>query len=408
VSALPQLLQLSPNSRIVMMTAYQTVDSIVSAMKSGAVDYLVKPLHPDMILQAIDKYSALSLSSLHKPPIPSPLLERGGKKESEKKEIRFVAHSALMKNVLAVADKFASSDWVVLLLGESGTGKELLAQYIHQKSRRHSAPFVVVDCASIPESLFESELFGYEKGAFTGADTAKIGRLELANGGTLFLDEIGNVPMTLQSKLLRFIQEHTLFRLGSKTALKLDIRLITATNENLQQLILNGKFREDLYYRLSALPIHLPPLRNRPKEEKEYLVHHFLKDNQARLGKPALRVSEPVLHAIMEYPWPGNIRELENALYSASLLCDGDVLEITHLPVSIQSYFEHKKEESFKISESSDKSLRKILEKVEKEKILSVLQQTQGNKKKAADILDMDYKNLLSKIKKYSKEKGQN
>lgn len=407
VSALPMLLKICPSSRIIMMTAYQTVDSVVSAMKSGAVDYLVKPLNPQMILQVIEKYGLSGTVSW----ITKGIVERTTTIKASDKRHRFlnqtfVAHSPLMKNLLSVADKFAQNDGVILLLGESGTGKELLAHYIHQKSSRSRNPFVVVDCASIPESLFESELFGYEKGAFTGADTAKIGRLELAKGGTLFLDEIGNVPLNLQAKLLRFIQDHTISRLGGKSSIQLDLRLITATNENVHKLITNGRFREDLYYRLSALTIHLPPLRNRPRDEKEFLLRHFLDRNAKLVNKSKFNISDNVVRAVLDYPWPGNIRELENALYSASILCDAEFLEFHHLPVSIQSYFDHKESSMVdnRTSAEPKESLRKILEKVEKEHILNVIKQTRGNKKRAAEILDMDYKSLLAKLKRYGQE----
>ena len=401
MTALPELLEINPSLKIVMMTAFQTVEGIVKAMKSGAVDFLVKPLTPDMVLQAVEKYNTLSAIL--------PVRERSTPSETfappRSKLPEFMAFTPAMKSVLAVAQKFAESDETILIAGESGTGKELLANEIHQKSARGKKPFGVVDCASIPETLFESELFGYEKGAFTGADAAKAGRFELANGGSLFLDEIGNVPLTMQAKLLRFTEDHAISRLGGKKTLRLDIRLIAATNADLQKLAEQGTFREDLYYRLSTLSINLPPLRNRSKEEKELLVRHFLKQHSQRLKKPVPALSDHAKELILNYRWPGNVRELENALYSACLLCAEDVLEVGHFPIGIQSYFNHHEVAMIQseVSEvAKEKTLRGILRKVEKDQILSTLKLTGGNKKKAAEILDMDYKNFLNKLKEYT------
>jgi transcriptional regulator with PAS, ATPase and Fis domain len=235
-----------------------------------------------------------------------------------------------------------------------------------------------------------------------------VGRFELADGGTLFLDEIGNVPLTLQAKLLRFIQDHKISRLGGKKNLELNLRLIAATNENLQGLIEKGSFREDLYYRLTALTVHLLPLRNRPKEEKEFLSKFFLERNAKNLKRGDFLLSEEVKRAVFEYSWPGNVREMENALYSACLLCDSNQIDMKHLPVGIQSYFENKNA-STKVEvecELSDQTLRQVLERVEREQILSAVKQAGGNKRKAAEILDMDYKNLLEKYKRYAQEEG--
>jgi DNA-binding NtrC family response regulator len=394
LSALPLLLKANPRLRVVMMTAYQTVESVVNAMKLGAVDFLVKPLEPQIILQAVNKYGP--------PRSVAPVLEKGAV-QKDPGGAAFAAFTPAMTNILSVADRFAASEGTVLLLGESGTGKELLAQYIHRKSPRKGRPFMVVDCASIPESLFESELFGYEKGAFTGADASKAGRFEQADGGTLFLDEIGNVPLSMQAKLLRFIEERQVTRLGGKRPLTLDIRLIAATNADLQRSVERAAFREDLYYRLSALTIHLPPFRNRPKEEKEFLVQHLLSKNADKLGRPCPRIADDARQLIQEYSWPGNVRELQNALYSALLLSDGSELNASCFPVGIQSYISHR--DSFSIpSENQDHSLRKILKKVEKEQILATLKQTGGNKKRASEILDMDYKSFLNKLKEYGEE----
>ncbi len=392
IQALSKFREIAPGMRVVMMTAYQTVDSVVTAMRLGAADYLVKPLDPQMIAKSIEKYFAVERAI---EPGPEPF-SPGTFKASQSKA---------MDAVLSAADKFATVDEPVLLLGESGTGKEFLAQYVHSKSRRSSKPLIIVDCASIPEALFESELFGYEKGAFTGADSAKIGRFQLADGGTLFLDEIGNVPLAMQAKLLRFIEDRTLMRLGGKKSITLDIRIIAATNADLKKAAASGQFREDLFYRLGALTIQLLPLRNRTEAEIVSLVSYFLDENREKLKKGRLTLSDASRKMIKDYPWPGNVRELKHALYSASLLCESGSIETSHFPIGIQSYFSHK-EQAAAVSLGENKTMREILKKVEKEQILSTLKKTGGNKKKASEMLDMDYKSFLTKLKEYSPDMG--
>ena len=396
IAALPKILEINPSLAVVMMTAYQTVDAVIQAMKSGAVDFLIKPLNPDMVLQAVEKYGESDILNRTAVVPESSASPSKGKSESQE----FLAFTPAVKSILSMAEKFASSDETVLILGESGTGKELLAHHIHSQSPRSKKPFGVIDCASIPESLFESELFGYEKGAFTGAETSKMGRLELAEGGTLFLDEIGNVPLSMQAKLLRFTEDHIVSRLGGKRSFSLNVRLIAATNADLSKSVKKGLFREDLYYRLSALTIHLPPFRNRSKEEKEFLIQHMLAAHAQKLKKPLAAFSEGTRDLVLGYPWPGNIRELKQVLYSAMLLCGSQVIEVQDLPVGIQSYTNHK---NFipRSSEMENKPLREILRKIEKDQILSVIEQTGGNKKKASDMLKVDYKNFLKKLKDY-------
>ncbi len=392
IQALSKFKEICPNMRVVMMTAYQTVESVVTAMKLGAVDYLVKPLDPQMIAKSVEKYFSAERAMAPEPDTFS----------SDKFK---VAQSRAMDAILTSADKFATVNEPVLLLGESGTGKEFLAQYMHAKSRRAAKPLVTVDCASIPEALFESELFGYEKGAFTGADAAKMGRFQLADGGTLFLDEIGNVPLAMQAKLLRFIEDRTLMRLGGKKSITLDIRIIAATNADLKKAAATGQFREDLYYRLGALTIQLLPLRNRTPDEIHSLVSYFLDENKSKLNKPSLALSDAAKKMVKDYPWPGNVRELKHALYSAALLCDTGMIEPPHFPIGIQSYFSHR-EQAAAVSLNENKTMREILKKVEKEQILSTLKKTGGNKKKASEMLDMDYKSFLAKLKEYSPDAG--
>lgn len=391
IQALSKFRETAPAMKVVMMTAYQTVESIVTAMKLGAVDYLVKPLDPQMIAKSVEKYFSLGSIAIEQD-------------AASTGSVRF-AQSQAMGSLMATADKYAMVEEPVLLLGESGTGKEFFAQYIHSRSRRSQRPLVMVDCASIPESLFESELFGYEKGAFTGADAPKVGRFQLADGGTLFLDEIGNVPLSMQAKLLRFIEDKTLMRLGGKKSITLDIRIVAATNADLKRTVAAGQFREDLFYRLGALTLQLLPLRNRSAEEISALLSFFLEEDKVKLKKSQLVLSEQAQKYIREYPWPGNVRELKHALYSAALLCDTGVIETAHFPIGIQSYFSHRAHEAA-ASMGQNKTMREILKKVEKEQILSTLKKTGGNKKKASEMLDMDYKSFLAKLKEYSPDAG--
>ncbi len=289
-------------------------------------------------------------------------------------------------------DRVAKSPATVLLRGESGTGKTLIARLIHYNSPRADGPFVAVPCTAIPESLIESELFGYEKGAFTGAHSRKIGLMEKAHGGTLFLDEIGDLPLPIQAKLLHAIQEKEFYRLGGTEPIKVDVRIIAATNRNLEDLVEKGLFREDLYYRLSVFPIFIPPLRERPTDIIP-LAEHFLEKYSALYGKNIKRLSSPAIDLLMQYHWPGNVRELENAIERAVLICDEEVIRSYHLPPSLQT------------AKSSDTrarlTLAEAVEKVERELIVEALKETRGNQSRAADLLGTTLRILNYKIKKY-------
>ncbi|QJA05780.1 GAF domain-containing protein [Thermosulfurimonas marina] len=304
----------------------------------------------------------------------------------------FVATSSRMQEVLEMIDRVAASPATVLLRGESGTGKTLIARLLHYNSPRAEGPFVVVPCTAIPEGLLESELFGYEKGAFTGAASRKIGLMEKAHGGTLFLDEIGDLPLPIQAKLLHAIQEKEFYRLGGTEPLRVDVRLIAATNRNLEDLVAKGLFREDLYYRLSVFPIYLPPLRERPTDIIP-LAEHFLEKYCTLYQKKIKRLSSPAIDLLMQYHWPGNVRELENAIERAVLICDEEVIRSYHLPPSLQT--------AQSSGTRARMSLSEAVEKVERELIVEALKETRGNQTQAAKLLGTTLRVLNYKIKKY-------
>ena len=306
-----------------------------------------------------------------------------------------VGKSEAMNAVLDVVKRVSPSESTVLITGESGTGKEILAREIHQHSLRHEGPFVVVDCGALVETLFESELFGHIKGSFTGAFETKHGRFEVAHGGTIFLDEISNISLNIQAKLLRVIQEKELTRVGSSKPIRMDVRIIAATHENLEESVKNGRFREDLFYRLSVVPIHLPPLRER-KKDIPLLVDHFLLKYNKRAKRNIKSISPQVLKTLEAYEWPGNIRELENTIERAVVLSRGDNIEID----SLICHWTGRRSPFSDLSKSNLKSL----EEVEKEHIKKGMQTQNGNKSKSAEVLKIDRITLLAKIKKYNLE----
>ena len=304
-----------PAVQVVMMTAYGSVQAAVAAMRLGATDFISKPFSNDTLLANVDALLEMSTG-------------RGSDGLPE-----VIGTSRTFLDAKALAMRFAVPDVNVLLLGETGTGKELFARTIHLASKRRTAPFAAVDCASLPETLFESELFGHERGAFTGATSSRVGRLEAAQGGTLFLDEIGNLPMAFQAKLLRVLQERCFQRVGGKDTVRLDVRVVSATNVNLKEAVRDGRFREDLYYRLNEMTIELPPLRERGTDIGP-LAEHFVRVFSSRFGRAVRGISAAAMAALEGWTWPGNIRELENAMKSAVVLADQMVLP-EHLPDAI-------------------------------------------------------------------------
>ncbi len=319
-----------------------------------------------------------------------------------------IAHSHQLKKILDLVHVVADSPSTILITGESGTGKELIANMIHQNSSRKNQPFIKVNCAAIPETLLESEFFGYEKGAFTGAVTSKPGRFELAHKGTLFLDEIGELSREMQVKLLRVLQELEFERVGGLKTIKVDIRLVVATNLNLENAVENGKFRQDLYYRLNVVPIHLPPLRERP-DDIPPLVNHFLRIFNERLNRKIQTVSEDALEALRAYPWPGNIRELENIMERTILLSTGNGLETENF-----TFLDNRKEGDTSPIPSGaipDGSFREIMqqetERIESQLVISALKETNGNVTRAAKKMGLSRKGLQLKMKRYGIKSGE-
>lgn len=309
-----------------------------------------------------------------------------------------VGNSSRMKEVYEMVSRVAKSNATVLIRGESGTGKELVAHAIHYNSRRADKPLIKVNCSALPETLVESELFGHERGAFTGAIHQKKGRFELAESGTIFLDEVGELSQTVQIKLLRVIQEHEFERLGGTETYSCDVRIIAATNKDLEKALVDGSFREDLYYRLNVFPIHLPPLRER-RTDILLLAEHFLEKYCRENGKSIRRISTPAIDMLMQYHWPGNVRELQNCLERAVLVCDEEAIKNAHLPPTLQT--------ASSSSTKSGFSLAEAVENTEKEMIIEALKETNGNQSKAAQYLDTSLRILNYKISKYRIEARQ-
>src|SRR5688572_21129619 len=320
-----------PHVPVIMITAYGSVGQAVEAIKAGAFDYIEKPFEQDSIRSIIEK--AIGQAAANRT-APRGQLYPPGDPEA-KGRYGLVGTSPEMHGIFAIIEKVADTPSTVLITGESGTGKELVAKALHEQSSRKGEPFIKINCAAIPKTLMESELFGYEKGAFTGATSSKPGRFELADGGTLFLDEIGEIPVEMQVKLLRAIQESEFERVGGLKTIKVDVRLVTATNRDLEQEIQRGNFREDLYYRLNVVPLQIPPLRFR-KGDIPLLATHIIKKFNERLRKTITGISDDALAALEAHAWPGNIRELENVLERTILFCKGDRIERADLQLGVQ------------------------------------------------------------------------
>jgi DNA-binding NtrC family response regulator len=382
----------SPLTPVIVMTAYGSVETAVNAMKLGAFDFITKPLDTDYLLLLIER----SLKNLrlvaenlllkdefsHRVGMPS-----------------IIGRSPNMTEVARNIQKVASAKTTVLLLGESGTGKELFARAIHDLSQRRDHPFVPINCAAIPGELLESELFGHEKGAFTGAGEKKLGKLELADRGTVFLDEIGEMDMSLQSKLLRTLQEGEIDRVGGAGSIKIDIRIIAASNKNLEAAAADSSFREDLFYRLSVFPITIPPLRER-QEDIPSLVEHFITKYAAELNISHKDMAPEVMKKLEHYSWKGNVRELENVIERGLILCEGDTITQKDLRLS-PSGSSGEIPSDTALEGTLDEVAKAALKTAESRRIRKALEDTHGNKTKAAEILKVSYKTLLTKIKDY-------
>jgi DNA-binding NtrC family response regulator len=381
----------SPDSICIILTGYGTVKNAVEAIKLGAFDYLTKPIKLDEILITLKR--ALEYRNLRR--------ENINLKNQLRKKYRFeniVGDSEKMQKIFEVIEKVADSDSTILILGESGTGKELIAKAIHYNSYRREGPFIPVNCAAIPSELLESELFGHEKGAFTNAIRTRIGRFELANGGTIFLDEIGDMSPVLQSKLLRVLQDRQFERIGGIKTIKTDIRVIAATHQDLKLAVEQKRFREDLYYRLNVIPIHLPPLRER-KSDIPLLAHHFL-DHFNRTKKKKIKgFTKEAMDKLIQYDWPGNVRELENTIERVVILLDGDFITPQDLPEKFQNLTRENIPQEIIIPDEGI-SLEEAVNEFERKLILQALQKTGWVKNKAARLLNLNRTTLIEKIKR--------
>jgi len=386
---LGKIKEIRPETQVVIITAFATVNTAVQAIKIGAYDYLVKPFNPE------------ELSLLIKRLVESQnlLKEISHLRKELQKQYQFydlISKSAAMQKVFDLAHTIAKSNSNILILGESGTGKELLARAIHNESLRAAGPFIAVSCVALTESLLESELFGHEKGSFTDAIAQKKGKFELADRGTIFLDEIGDINPKLQLSLLRVLQEKEFTRVGGIKSIKVDVRIIAATNRDLKKAVDEGKFRDDLYYRLNVIAIELPPLREH-KEDIPLLVHHFIEKFNIEMGGKVERIAEEALDILMKYDWPGNVRELENVIERAMVITRGTLIKAEDLHLSPQVL-----KEKGAVPSSDDKTIKSI----EKKHIARVLEENNWNVQKSAEQLGIDRVTLYNKIKKYKLQKG--
>ena len=372
---------------VILITAFGTITSAVEAIKAGAYDYLTKPIDYEL------------LKILIKRALNEKKISTENRYLKEELEIKYslnnlLGKSSVMQRLFSLIQIVSSSNSSVIIQGESGTGKELIAKAIHYNSMRKEKPFVVVDCSALPEGLLESELFGYEKGAFTGAISRKKGRIELADKGTLFLDEIGEMGIPLQVKLLRVLQEKQFVRVGGLETIKIDFRLIASTNRDLKAEVAKGNFRSDLYYRLNVINIQAPSLRDK-KEDIPLLVESFLKKYSIRDGKKVKSVSPEVMNCLIQYNWPGNVRELENCLERLIVICQDDMITLKCLP---EEMFGEKSIKNFFVSRKENYTL----DEIEKDAVEKALEKAKWNKSQAAKLLNIDRKALYNRIKKYN------
>ncbi len=396
IAALKGILAYNPALPVILMTAYSSVETAVDALRLGAYDYLIKPLDFDALRETLQRAIDHSRCSVENRELRRQLSEASAGPE-------ILGRSAAIEELRFIIATVAPTEATVLICGESGTGKELVARALHQASERASRPLVTVNCAALAENLLESELFGHEKGAFTGADRRREGRFVQADGGTLFLDEIGEMPLSLQAKLLRALQQGEVQRVGSDKPLTVDVRVIAATNRNLPEEVAARRFREDLYFRLNVISIDVPPLRAR-SDDIPLLAAHFLQRYAERNRKSIKGFSPQALDAMLRYDWPGNVRELENAVERATILCSGDLITLRELPVSVARAADAPLSAA-QPAESGDGSLAGLkLDDVERRAIEETLRQTGDNKSEAARRLGITRATLHNKLRKYGLE----
>jgi len=384
IETMMEIHRLRPDAAVVIITAYATVDTAITAMKEGAQEYIVKPCNPEEISLLVNRI--IKVKNLQRENL---ILRKKLARQYTLADM--ISKNSRMQEVFALVRDVADLRSTVLIQGESGTGKELVARAIHSCGVRSGHPFVPVSCAALPETLLESELFGHEKGSFTGASERKKGRFELAQGGTLFLDEIGDIPLKVQVDLLRVLQERRFFRLGGTEEIEVDVRVIAATNRDLRQAVQQGTFRDELFYRLNVITITLPPLRER-REDIPLLAHEFIERLAVEVGKEVDEISEGALKLLLDYRWPGNVRELENAIERAIVTTRSHVLLAEDF-----TFLASESGQSVGWSAPTDLTL----DEVEKEVILATLRRTGGNVKEAAAILNIDRSTLYDRLRRY-------
>ncbi len=386
---LDRLFKINPAVCIIIMTAHGTIDSAVEAIKKGAFDYLTKPLDREELLISVARaFEKLNLVHQNKM-LQEQLSERFGLSN-------IIGNHVKMQEIFKTVLKIANSTATVLILGESGTGKELIARAIHYNSVRKDNPFLAINCAAIPDTLIESELFGYEKGAFTGATGRGIGLFEAADGGTLFLDEVGDLSLTMQAKILRTIQQREIRRIGGREEIKIDVRVIAATNKNLKMEIQEGNFREDLFYRLNVISVRLPSLAERATDIP-VLTNHFIEKYNQRSGREIKGIARPALRLLLDYSWPGNVRQLESTIERAVLLCEGETIEPEDLPQEIRLKTFTSDRIPFDIPPQGFS-----LEDFEKELLMKAMEKSNGVIAKAAKLLGISYRTLQYRLEKFN------
>jgi DNA-binding NtrC family response regulator len=376
---------------VIIITAYATVDTAVSAIKQGAYDYIVKPFHPDEVGMIIKKI--IERQNLIK---ENTLLRKELARSYEFQDI--IGKNSKMQAIFELIKTIGPTRSTVLIEGESGTGKELIARAIHKASLRSGCPFIALACAALPEALLEAELFGYEKGAFTGAVASKKGKIEIADGGSLFLDEIGDIDQKTQVDLLRFLQEREFRRLGGNETIKVDVRIIAATHRDLKQMVADGRFRDDLYYRINVLTITIPPLRER-REDVPILTAHFIEKYRVETNKNVIKISEDALKILIDHPWPGNVRELENAIEHAVVITKDEIIHPKDLPQQILNSSTYQLVNS--TTHQPINPATQTLEDIEKEHIIKVLKDCGNNISKASKVLGINRATLYRKMKEY-------
>jgi DNA-binding NtrC family response regulator len=392
--------ELDPEMPVIVMTAFGSIQDAVSAMREGALDFLAKPVDPDHLLLMVERALAQRRLATENILLRDELAAHRGAPQ-------IIGDDPGLQQVMNALRRAAGTDTTVLLEGESGTGKELFARALHILSPREDGPFVAINCAAIPENLLETELFGYEKGAFTGAAARKPGKFELAHRGTLFLDEIGELPLSLQAKILRALETKRFERVGGTAQLQVDVRVVAATNRNLKAAVAARQFREDLYFRLSVFPITIPPLRDRP-DDIAVLATYFIERFSRDQNKKPLKLAPSAIDHMAAYPWPGNVRELQNCIERAVILTEGDTIHARHLSLSSREPLLQPVDDSpwsqLDLSGTLAAATQRIVAEVERRKIEQTLKENGGNRAKAADALQIGFKAFLAKLREYGFE----